>query len=243
MWLDVLFGQNQKKLPASKKLPSKYNALYQLKEQRSFINVMINDNVACQGTLECINPSANYFSLVDLYPKPPQRFITPHSHFQITAHHRLYPVNFTTHLQQVEQHEEDWYYFLQLPDNMYAQRREAFRVTLDGHLKSSIGSLSQTDQIMDIIDVSVTGIRLRQRGYWMERIEQGDILPFCELQLSNHVIIPYKLEIKRIEFSRSPYRHTLIGGAFRDMPNNIKIQLEHFIAQQQRQYLRSQKIR
>jgi c-di-GMP-binding flagellar brake protein YcgR len=207
--------------------------LQQLVEERSFVDVRFlgASNSTYQSLILKVNPIERYLLIDELFPSHGAFFVSPGDEVEVTSVRRGVPVKFISWIKSISLDETDGYpaYRLALPDSVQAkQRRQFFRVSPD----------------------SDSGVKLRIRGADATRLLctlqdcQGNLSDMLRnsSQLKNSLLgipgtpdISCDLQVRKFEFRRAPYRHTVVGARFENLSNAAEKQIEQFIVMLQRQ--------
>jgi c-di-GMP-binding flagellar brake protein YcgR len=216
--------------------------LQQLVEERSFVEVRFpgRSDSAYQSLILKVDPLERYLLIDELFPAHGAFFVTPGDEVEVTSVRRGIPVRFSSWIKAISLDEADGYpaYRLALPDSVEAkQRRKTFRVTVDVEtgLKLRIRGPDGERQLCTVQDLSLGGLGFSCQGNLGEMLRANNQLKNSVLSIPGLPDISCDLEVRKFEFRRAPYRHTVVGSRFEGLGSAGEKQVEQFLVMLQRQ--------
>jgi len=220
--------------------------LQQLVEERSFVDVRFPgaSNATYQSLILKVDPIERYLLIDELFPSHGAFFVSPGDEVDVTSVRRGVPVKFSSWIKSISLDEADGYpaYRLALPDSVQAkQRRQFYRVSPDSDsgLKLRIRSADATRLLCTVHDLSLGGLGFTCQGNLSDTLRNSNQLKNSLLGIPGTPDISCDLEVRKFEFRRAPYRHTVMGARFENLNVTAEKQIEQFIVMLQRQGRRS----
>jgi len=216
--------------------------LQQLVEERSFVDVRFpgRSDTTYQSLILKIDPIERYLLIDELFPAHGAFFVTPGEEVEVTSICRGIPVRFNSWVKAISLDEADGYpaYRLALPDTVEAkQRRMSFRISVDpeAKLKLRIRGPDGGRLLCTVQDLSMGGLGFTCQGNLGDMLRSNNLLKSNLLSLPELPDISCDLEVRKFEFRKAPYRHTLVGGRFDGLSVQGQRQVEQFMLTLQRQ--------
>lgn len=215
--------------------------LQQLVEERSFVDVRFpgRSDTTYQSLILKIDPLERYVLIDELFPAHGAFFITPGEEVEVTSIRRGIPVRFNSWIRSVSLDEADGYpaYKLALPESVEAkQRRMSFRVNVpaEAGLKLRIRGPDGARLLCTVHDLSMGGLGFTCQGNLGDMLRANNQLKGCLLTLPDMPEISCDLEVRKFEFRKAPYRHTMMGTRFDGLGVAGQRQVEQCISTLQR---------
>ena len=127
-----------------------------------------------------------------------------------------------------------------LPERIeYHQRRNWFRVSIGINETVPVSLRTEDDVVIsaELRDISVGGMALRINDCAHVKIREGDFIPSCVIKVSEHKQIMAALNVCRVQNIRESGM-LRIGVQFVKMNNADIRELEHFVAEMQREMIK-----
>jgi c-di-GMP-binding flagellar brake protein YcgR len=222
--------------------------LQQLVEERSFVDVRFpgRSDTTYQSLILKVDPLQKYILIDELFPSHGAFFVTPGEEVEVTSLRRGIPVRFNSWVKAISLDEADGYpaYRLALPDSVEAkQRRMSFRISVeaDAGLKLRIRGPDGGRLLCTVQDLSMGGVGFSCQGSIGDMLRSNNQLKGSILSLPGLPDITCDLEVRKFEFRKAPYRHTIVGSRFDGLGTTGQRQVEQCITTLQRQAKRGRR--
>lgn len=213
--------------------------LRRLKEGHCLLNVSFPGSDESYNTaILAIHPSRDTLVLDELNAHEGHQRLLQLGKFRVSARLNGIEYRFASALRRVERQGGLALYRVSLPPLMlYIQRREFYRVPVDGGtgIRVNLPLLNESRLRGALCDLSQTGLGARFDG--QHDLKQGQVLPICSIVLPQGDPIRTQLEIRfaRVEGQRNLLR---LGGRFVNLKREQQRELARLVARLQRSYLR-----
>lgn len=212
-------------------IPDQYAPLWQLFDQRQFLEVRIGDAISRYQTLIlAIDVQRNILWLDDLFPN--NYALDVGDEICISHHIKGLQLSFNAHIIAFADAYGAQGFAVELPQEIsYQPRRQHRRAAMGDTAKfgAKIRPIGQEISYANILDVSAGGVRVSVAGNLLRQLRHGALLPLCELQLSEDFAIRCSARIKSFRLVRAPSRATQISLEFADLTPDSQAKLEQFI--------------
>lgn len=216
--------------------------LQQMVEERTFVEVRFPERGSntFQSLIIKVDPIERVVVIDELFPAHGAFFVSPGDEVEITSVRKGIPVRFSTWIKSIGIDEDDGIpaYKLALPENVDAQqRRKNFRVTIpaDAGVRLRIRGPDANKLLCTVQDLSHTGVGFTCQGNLTEHLRTNNPLRNCVLTIPDFPDIGADLDVRSFEFRRSPYRFTVVGARFDNLPPAATKALEQYVVTVQRQ--------
>lgn len=163
-----------------------------------------------------VMPEQGCLLLDELYPAPGHQLFLHSARAAIQGRLNGALIEFDADLLDTGRHAAIAFYRIALPGRLrYTQRRRAYRVTLDAGqaVPLSIGAPGEGLYRGVLHDLSVSGIGAQFAQHAPPRLQQGQVLSNCLLQLSPSRQLNSQIEVRFLSHDRF-YGRTRLGGCF-----------------------------
>ncbi len=207
----------------------------------SLLTVTINNEQAGYGsTILEINGEENYLVLDELNPLDGHEKIAIGSIIKVNTQHAGALVRFKVNIEAIGGDEDAAYYKAPLPERIeYHQRRNWFRVSIGINETVPVSLRTEDDVVIsaELRDISVGGMALRINDCSHVKLREGDFIPSCVIKVSEQKQIMAALNICRVQNIKESGM-LRIGVQFVKMNNTDIRELEHFVAEMQREMIK-----
>ncbi len=211
--------------------PNQYLPLRQLHTQRQMIEVKIDGNSQSYQTfILAIDSERGLLWLDDLFPN--QRLLKVGDTITLRHHRNSEQLCFSSPVVAWGDSFGANGLAILLPEFVsYQPRRKHHRYDLscNSFLSVKIRPVGYEPSYGSIQDLSLGGLALRVAGNLTGQLRHGALLPVCELNLSDDLLIRCSARIRAFCITRSPQRSTLISAEFVDLNAECKHQLQQFL--------------
>jgi c-di-GMP-binding flagellar brake protein YcgR len=217
--------------PTLAAVPDQYVALWQLHRQRQFLEVKVEGSSRSFHTLiVAMDIPRGILWLDDLFPS--QNLLEIGDIITLRHHRNGEQVSFSSPIVAWGSHYEASGLAVILPAELqYQPRRQSTRCDLS-HNKSlsiKIRPIGHNISYGNVQDLSVGGVRFNIAGNLLGQLRHGALLPMCELELCDELVIRCSARIRAFRMLRAPHRCTQISIEFVDLTLERKLQLQQFL--------------
>lgn len=215
--------------------------LKKIHNKHSLLTITIETGDECFGsTILEINNDKNYLVVDELYPESGHLKIKNDTSISISANHAGAFVHFKTTVEAIGENAKAAYYKIGIPSELqYHQRRNTYRITTS--LTSPVRvNLVNEDEILlkaELRDISHGGVCLRVNAASHIKIQNGDTIPTCLIQIGEDRKIMCTLNVCHVEIMKETGA-LRIGAEFTDMSKFDRRELEHFIVTLEREIIK-----
>ena len=218
-----------------------FGLLKKIQSRHSLLTVTIGGIETGYGsTMLEINKEEQYLVLDELNPLEGHEKLEIGSAIKINTQHAGALVRFSTSITAIGGDEDAAYYKVPLPASIeYHQRRNAFRVSIGINNTIPVSLKTEDDVVVsaELRDISVGGMALRINEVSHVKFREGDFIPNCTIRISESRQIMASLIVCRVQKIKESGM-TRTGVQFVKM-NNVDIrELEHFVAEMQREMIK-----
>jgi c-di-GMP-binding flagellar brake protein YcgR len=212
-------------------IPDQYLPLWQLLNQRQFIEVKVaGSSLTYQTLVLAIDIQRGLLWLDDLFPN--QHVLELGDQITLRHHRNGEQLSFSSPVVAWGSHYGANGLAIMLPEQLsYAPRRQFRRADMSDKpsLSLKIRAIGQDISYGSVLDISSGGLRASVVGNMLGQLRHGALLPLCELTLSNELTIRCSARVRSFRLLRAPHRHTQISIEFVDLPTECEQHLQQFI--------------
>jgi len=190
-----------------------------------------------------INIEDKYLVLDELYPREEFKSSLKGVTLFIETRHEGILIRFSTKVLAISEDHGSEYYKTQIPAYLhYHQKRADYRVPISIANPLPADMSTENDVLLhaELRDLSLGGLSAKLTTPPSEKLEIGEEIPTCIIQLPNGYKIISSLEIIRIDETK-PFRNTKIGARFINLSSADQQVLAHMIAQLDRSNIKNLK--
>ncbi len=192
------------------------------------------------STILEINEDEKYLVLDELHPVEGHEFVDTGTRFRINAQYGGALVRFSGVVEAISSNPTAAYYKIPLPRKVdYQQRRSAYRVQVGINQTIPVQLVTEDDVMLnaELRDISLGGVSLRLRDVPHVSLEYGDHIPTCMIKITDERKILASLNVCHVERKRG-IGTVRIGAQFAEMSNYDQRELEHLVAEMEREMIK-----
>ena len=216
-------------------IPDQYLPLWQLLNQRQFIEVKVEgSSLTYQTLILAIDIQRGLLWLDDLFPN--QHALDVGDRITLRHHRNGEQLSCSSPILAWGSSYGATGLAIMLPEQTsYVPRRQLSRAHLNNNphvthnLAAKIRPIGQDISYGSVLDISSGGLRISVPGNLLSQIRHGALVPLCELNLSDELNIRCSARVRSFRLVRSPHRNTQISLEFVDLPQERALQLQQFI--------------
>lgn len=212
-------------------LPDKYLPLWKLQSQRQIIEIKLNNNHRSYQTLiMAIDVQRGIIWLDDLFPS--QHLLDVGDEISLRHNRNGKQLSFSSPVVALGKHYGASGLAILLPeDAQYESRRQnsRFDVSHKNLTTVKIRQAGYDASFGTLQDLSLGGLRLRVAGNLLGQLQHGELLPVCELKLSDELNICCSARVRAFRIEKSTVVCTHISVEFVDLPLEKQKQLQSYI--------------
>lgn len=239
-FMAMLFGSGSQ--PVAEDSAIKSETLMRLQElclKHTFVNVRFVNRIDCsfQSLILKVDPDSQSLLIDEFFPMHADIAIIPGENIEIISTGKGLPIKFVSVVGSIEILDGSPAYRIALPKKIKAnQRREYFRVAVHNDMNTRLRiNLSGGDMAMcRIINLSSSGVSFSVDKNISERLASNRNLKDAKFTLPDGDMLSCNLEVKSYEYRKPPYRCTVIGARFDNLPRPSQKQLDKLIFTLQR---------
>jgi len=208
-----------------------YMPLWKLQAKRQILEVKIdNSDVTYQTIIIAIDIQRGILWLDDLFPS--QHHLEIGDHITLRHHRNGDQLSFSSPLLAWGRDYGASGLAIILPEELsYQPRRQTVRCDLahKAPIVVKVRPSGYDASFGTLKDLSLGGLRLSVAGNLLGQLRHGDLLPVCELTLSDELRICCSARVRAFRVERNSHRCTQISVEFIDLPIEKQKQLQKFI--------------
>lgn len=239
-FMAMLFGSGSQ--PVAEDSAIKSETLMRLQElclKHTFVNVRFVNRIDCsfQSLILKVDPDSQSLLIDEFFPMHADIAIILGENIEIISTGKGLPIKFVSVVGSIEILDGSPAYRIALPKKIKAnQRREYFRVAVHNDMNTRLRiNLSGGDMAMcRIINLSSSGVSFSVDKNISERLASNRNLKDAKFTLPDGDMLSCNLEVKSYEYRKPPYRCTVIGARFDNLPRPSQKQLDKLIFTLQR---------
>ena len=239
-FMAMLFGSGSQ--PVAEDSAIKSETLMRLQElclKHTFVNVRFVNRIDCsfQSLILKVDPDSQSLLIDEFFPMHADIAIIPGENIEIMSTGKGLPIRLVSVVGSIEMLDGSPAYRIALPKKIKAnQRREYFRVAVHNDMNTRLRiNLSGGDMAMcRIINLSSSGVSFSVDKNISERLASNRNLKDAKFTLPDGDMLSCNLEVKSYEYRKPPYRCTVIGARFDNLPRPSQKQLDKLIFTLQR---------
>lgn len=209
--------------------------------ERLFVTVTLADSTErYDSTILGVDTENGVFYLDSLYPESGNELLRRQRWLRLRANFDKTGLTFTSQVEGEGEKAGIRYFRVRLPERVdYAQRRANFRVSVGSSpeipvvLHDSRGSLQGR-----LHDISVSGLSVRLSRADADRVEPGQMIESCVVEVPDESPIVAAVEIRDV---RTEQNRIIVGGRFIQVDRLAEQRIERFVAETERQWLKKRR--
>ena len=232
--------------------------LKRLKEHRSPVTLTFSDNKEnhYSSIVLDVDSKKGCYVLGDLMPKEGNEIMVEEAAFQASASDLGVNVNFSGKAFRAVRENGTHSFYVELPDDLdHQQQRNSFRVSVPSYKEVSVAlplslevvantadEKQQPEQsadkvIADVLDISLTGCRIRFPCDVGNLLEKTKLLHGAELRIGGEQTLTFDIDLCNI-IGLDDRKRSIVGAKFYRLPPKTEQEITRFIALLQRELRR-----
>ncbi len=192
------------------------------------------------STILEINEEDNYLVLDELHPIEGHEHVDEGTKFRINTQYSGALVRFSGTVEAISSNPTAAYYKIPIPRKIdYQQRRSSFRVHVGINETIPVQLVTEDDVMLnaELRDISLGGVSLRVNDVPHVSLEYGDHIPTCMIKVTDERKIRASLNVCHVVRKRD-IGILRIGAQFAEMSNYDQRELEHLVAEMEREMIK-----